>query len=115
MDYLCLVGLAKTLHILNQQEIFIYHKACNRPSCEREWNAKVLFCFLMADKTKTDKVDGLNQLFRIPKEGNPRTDIVSKISSIEEIGDSVLSEINVDAIIVGIIANDSPFQQHAGK
>jgi len=52
MVYLCLVGLAKTLHFLNQQEIFIYHKACNRPSCERKWNAKVGFCFLIADKTK---------------------------------------------------------------
>lgn len=51
MVYLCLIGLAKTLHFLNQQEIFIYHKACNRPSCERKWNAKVLICFLMEDKT----------------------------------------------------------------
>lgn len=63
---------------------------------------------LMADKTKTAKVDGLNQLFRIPKEGNPRTDVLSSIGSLEEIGASVLSEINVDAIIDKIIANEYP-------
>tara|TARA_R100001369_G_scaffold90618_1_gene129915 strand:+ start:8204 stop:10165 length:1962 start_codon:yes stop_codon:yes gene_type:complete len=64
---------------------------------------------LMADKTKTAKVDGLNQLFRIPKEGNPRTDVLSSIGSLEEIGASVLSEINVDAIIDKIIANEYPY------
>ncbi|TLP71731.1 DUF2779 domain-containing protein [Maribacter sp. ACAM166] len=64
---------------------------------------------LMANKTKTAKVDGLNQLFRIPKDGNPRTDAVTSISSIDEIGDSVLSEVNVDALINGIIANEYPY------
>lgn len=64
---------------------------------------------LMADKTKTAKVDGLNQLFRIPKEGNPRTDATSSITSISEIGESVLSEINVDSIINKIIANEYPY------
>ena len=64
---------------------------------------------LMANKTKTAKVDGLNQLFRIPKEGNPRTDATSSITSISEIGESVLSEINVDTIINGIIANEYPY------
>lgn len=64
---------------------------------------------LMADKTKTAKVDGLNQLFRIPKDGNPRTDLSSNIDSLDEIGTSVLSEINVDGIINGIIANEYPY------
>ncbi len=64
---------------------------------------------LMADKTKTAKVDGLNQLFRIPKDGNPRTDVSSNIGSLDEIGESVLSEINVDAIINRIIANEYPY------
>jgi len=64
---------------------------------------------LMANKTKTAKVDGLNQLFRIPKDGNPRTDAVTSISSIDEIGDSVLSEVNVDDLINGIIANEYPY------
>lgn len=64
---------------------------------------------LMADKTKTAKVDGLNQLFRIPKNGNPRTDVVTGISSIDEIGGSVLSEINVDSLINGIITGGYPY------
>lgn len=64
---------------------------------------------LMADKTKTAKVDGLNQLFRIPKDGNPRTDVSSNISSLDEIEASVLSEINVDGIINRIIANEYPY------
>lgn len=64
---------------------------------------------LMADKTKTAKVDGLNQLFRIPNNGNPRTEVISRITSLDEIEDSVLSEINVDAIIDAIIANQHPY------
>ncbi|WP_282111450.1 DUF2779 domain-containing protein [Maribacter stanieri] len=64
---------------------------------------------LMADKTKTAKIDGLNQLFRIPKNGNPRTGVIAKVSDIKELGGSVLSEVNVDAIINGIIANQYPY------
>lgn len=59
--------------------------------------------FMMADKTKSATIDGLNQLFRVPANGNPRTDIITKVSSIEEIGESVLSEINVDAIVNDIV------------
>ena len=64
--------------------------------------------FMMADKSKTASIDGLNQLFRIPVNGNPRTDIIRRVNSIEEIGNSVLSEINVDVIINDII-NDRYF------
>jgi hypothetical protein len=64
---------------------------------------------LMADKTKEAAIDGLNQMFRIPKNGNPRTDVVSKITSLKELGGSVLSEINVDSIINDIIANKYPY------
>nr|WP_292966520.1 DUF2779 domain-containing protein [Muricauda sp. UBA7809] len=67
---------------------------------------------LMADKTKTAKVDGLNQLFRIPKNGNPRTEVATSISSIDEIGGSVLSEINVDSLINGIITGGYPYFDH---
>ncbi|TRX11696.1 DUF2779 domain-containing protein [Flavobacterium gawalongense] len=58
---------------------------------------------LMADKTKKASIDGLNQLFRIPNNGNPRTDIIKRVHSLKEIGNSVLSEANVDAIINEII------------
>lgn len=58
---------------------------------------------LMADKTKRASINGLNQLFRIPNNGNPRTDIIRQVNSIEEIGNSVLSEANVDSLINDII------------
>jgi hypothetical protein len=58
---------------------------------------------LMADKTKKASIDGLNQLFRIPNNGNPRTDIERRVHSLNEIGNSVLSELNVDALINDII------------
>lgn len=58
---------------------------------------------LMADKTKSASIDGLNQLFRIPNNGNPRTDIIKRVNSIQEIGNSVLSETNVDGMINDII------------
>jgi hypothetical protein len=61
--------------------------------------------FMMADKSKTASIDGLNQLFRIPSNGNPRTDIIRRVNSLNEIGNSVLSEINVD-IIINDILND---------
>lgn len=64
---------------------------------------------MMADKSKKASIDGLNQLFRIPNDGNPRTDIIKKVNSIEEIGNSVLSEINVDEIINEIISNKHPY------
>lgn len=60
---------------------------------------------ILADKTKTASSNGLNQLFRIPNKGNPRTDIIKRVNSIEEIGNSVLSETNVDSIINDIINN----------
>lgn len=59
----------------------------------------------MADKTIIASINGLNQLFRIPNNGNPRTDIIKRVHSIEEIGNSVLSETNVDTIINDIINN----------
>jgi len=59
----------------------------------------------MADKTIIASIDGLNQLFRIPNNGNPRTDIIKRVNTIEEIGNSVLSETNVDTIINDIINN----------
>jgi len=60
---------------------------------------------MLADKSKKATVNGLNQMFRIPKDGDPRTDIIKKVSSLEEIGESVLTEIKVDGIIENILTN----------
>lgn len=69
---------------------------------------------LMADKNKTASIDGLNQLFRIPNNGNPRTDIIKKVNSIKEIGNSVLSEANVDTIINDIIQDKYKYYDNLG-
>lgn len=66
-------------------------------------NLEVEAFLMLADKTKKATINGLNQLFRVPKNGNPRTDIIKRVTKIEEIGQSVLSEINVDSVINSII------------
>lgn len=58
--------------------------------------------FMMADKSKKASVDGLNQFFRISRNSNNRTGIVKLADSLDEIGESVLSEICVDDVIDGI-------------
>jgi hypothetical protein len=70
--------------------------------------------FMMADKSKKATIDGLNQLFRVPANGNPRTDIIKKISSIEEVGESVLSEINVDDIVNAILSDHYKYYDNLG-
>ena len=70
--------------------------------------------FMMADSSKKASIDGLNQLFRIPANGNPRTDIIKKVERIEQIGNSVLSEINVDSIINDIIADKHKYYENLG-
>jgi hypothetical protein len=67
---------------------------------------------LMADKTKKASIDGLNQLFRIPNNGNPRTDIIKRVHSLNEIGNSVLFETNVDTIINEIINNKYKYYEN---
>jgi hypothetical protein len=75
-------------------------------------NFEVEAFLMMADKTKKASIDGLNQLFRVPKNGNPRTDIIKKVTRIDEIGQSVLSEVNVDSIINSIIENQFPYYEN---
>lgn len=75
-------------------------------------NFRVEAYLMMADKTKKASIDGLNQLFRVPKNGNPRTDIIKKVTRIEEIGQSVLSEINVDTVVNSIIENRFPYYEN---
>jgi len=77
-------------------------------------NLKFEAYLLMADKTKKAGIDGLNQLFRIPKNGNPRTDIIKKVYSLDEIGNSVLSEIKVDDIVNDIITDKYKYYDHLG-
>jgi hypothetical protein len=68
--------------------------------------------FMMADKSKKASIDGMNQLFRIPVGGDPRLGIEKRVNSMDEIGDSVLTEVDVDAIIDDIIAGNQPYSKH---
>ena len=45
--------------------------------------------FMMADKTKTASIDGMNQLFRVPLGGDPRQGIDRRVNSLAEIGTPV--------------------------
>lgn len=65
--------------------------------------------FMMADKTKTASIDGMNQLFRVPMGGDPRQGIEKRVNSLEEIGHSVLTEIDVDDIVEEIIDGKLPY------
>ncbi len=75
-------------------------------------NFEIEAYLMMADKSKKATINGLNQLFRVPKNGNPRTDIIKRVTRIEEIGESVLSEVNVDSIVNAIIENKFPYYEN---
>ncbi len=65
--------------------------------------------FMMADKTKSASIDGLNQMFRVPLGGDPRLGIIKRVNTLEEAGNSVLTELNVDHIVNDIIAGNQPY------
>jgi len=57
---------------------------------------------MMANKRKEAKVEGLNQLFRISKNSGNRTGIEKKVSSISEIGESVLGKLDISDVVSDI-------------
>ena len=62
--------------------------------------------FLFADKTKKASINGMNQMFRIPADGNPRTEIQIKADRLDDLGDPILIEVNgLDEILEGIYYN----------
>ena len=66
----------------------------------------------MADKSKTAQVNGLNQLFRISKNGDKRKDTQQLATNISEIGgSSVLSKINIDEIIEKISSSHYKYSE----
>lgn len=62
--------------------------------------------FLMADKSKVATIDGLNQMFRLPVDGDIRKDVEVKILAAEAQKTSVLSEVNVTEIVDSIIKDN---------
>ena len=76
--------------------------------CFPQW--KIQSYIMMADKSKTASIDGLNQLFRINSKGENRTGILKKVNSIEETGDSILGIKNVTQIVADI--KSDKFKNH---
>ena len=77
-------------------------------------NLKITSYLMLADKSKEAQIEGLNQLFRIPSkdQGNQRFDIERKVHSLEDVGDSVLSEKNVQPIIDDIISGKYKYHEN---
>lgn len=71
---------------------------------------KVTAYLMLADKSKCATINGLNQMFRIPNGGDPRRDVISKISNLDEIGESVLTEIHVNGIVDDIINGEIRYE-----
>lgn len=68
--------------------------------------------FLMADKSKIATIDGLNQMFRLPADGDIRKDVKVLISSEEAQKTSVLSEANVTEIVDAIINDNYKYSEN---
>jgi len=77
--------------------------------CYPNW--KINSFIMIADKSKTASIDGLNQLFRITKKGDNRTGIISKVKTIEEIGNTVLGRKNVTEIVDDIESNKYKYSE----
>ncbi len=58
---------------------------------------------MLADKSKRASIDGLNQLFRISRSGDERTGISRLVNSLEDTGDSVLTAVEMSAIVEDIL------------
>lgn len=67
--------------------------------------------FLMADKSKVATIEGLNQKFRLPNEGDVRQDIDVLITTNEARKTSVLSEVDISPIVGGIINDKFSYSQ----
>jgi hypothetical protein len=57
---------------------------------------------MMADKSKTASIDGLNQLFRISSKSDKRTGIINLVNSLEAIGEPILERIKINDIVSSI-------------
>lgn len=71
--------------------------------CFPQW--EIQSYIMMADKSKTASINGLNQLFRISTKGEDRTGILKKVNSIEETGNPILGRKNVTQIVTDIEAD----------
>ncbi|MDB4754898.1 DUF2779 domain-containing protein, partial [bacterium] len=92
--------LNKTGKIDSGWRPYIYDLAFQKHVVQKanpNWNVEARF--MLADKSKSATIDGLNQLFRIKKNKKNRTGINKLATSLDECGASVLGEINADEAI----------------
>lgn len=80
--------------------------------CYPKWNIQSFL--MMADKSKTASIDGLNQLFRISKKQNNRTGIIKLVNSLDETGNPVLGRKNITQIIADIETDKYKYHQNLG-
>jgi hypothetical protein len=80
---------------------YLYDLAFQAYVFKKAYPEYTLNSYLMcADKTKTATVDGLNQKFRIRKDNTKSSQkIIVNVKNLEELGDPVLTAINVNHII----------------
>ena len=65
---------------------------------------------MLADKSKKAQVDGMNQLFRIARNKENRTGITKLVQSKEELGETVLTKVNIDEYVSKIQNNHPQFK-----
>ncbi|MFC2109340.1 DUF2779 domain-containing protein [Bacteroidota bacterium] len=71
-------------------------------------NSTVIAKLMLADKTATASVDGLNQLFRITKNKENRTGIEKKIDDVSSLGNQIITTTNVNSLIDEILDGKHP-------
>jgi hypothetical protein len=65
--------------------------------CLPDFNIIPYLC--LVDKTKSASVDGLNQLFRVKKDPNNRTDVTVLVDDISQLGDNLLHLENLSEVV----------------
>lgn len=69
--------------------------------CFPDW--EINSSIMMADKSKTATVDGLNQFFRVSKKAGNRTGVIITVDSLDKAGESVLGSKDVTSLVADII------------
>ena len=67
--------------------------------------------FLMADQSKVATIDGLNQRFRLPNNGDIRQDVDVRMTPEEAQSTSVLSEVDVSSIVEASMIDEFSYSQ----
>lgn len=96
------VFISKTNKIDSGWKPYLYDIAFQKHVIQKSNpNWEVTAYLKMADKSKKTTINGLNQLFRIT-DNTKRTGIERLVDNIDDIGASILGEINVDDVIARI-------------